>query len=171
MNDISVSLRPRAKWHVMFASGVLIIALMSLSSPAQDAPTKTPAPATIGKAKVSRPAVAVTASLKLSDASGNVFLTAKKYVTKKTNGFDFLRETLVVDFTTFPPDMAAKKPFPGGPFVNALAGVSPDAGTYWALYVDGKYSCVGISSITIDVRDILIEWKMEKFSVPHPECN
>jgi hypothetical protein len=155
----------------LLASGALIIALTGLSSLAQDTAVKAPAPTANGKPKVSPKAVGVTATLTLYDAGGHAFLTAKKKVTRKTNAFDFLRGTLAVDFTTFPPDLTAKKPFPGGPFVNTLAGVPPDSGTYWALYVDGKYSCVGIGSITIEANDITIEWKMEKFDVKHPECD
>ena len=158
-----------AKWRGMLASGALLIGLVGLSSVAQDAAVNVQAPPANGKPKVVVKAAVVT--LNLYDASGKTFITVTRKVAKKTNAFDFLRETLNVDFATFSPDLAAKKPFPGGPFVNALAGVPPDSGTYWALYVNNKYSCVGIGAVTIDQKDILIEWKMEKFEVNHPECD
>ncbi len=34
-----------------------------------------------------------------------------------------------------------------------------------------RYSCVGIGGITINAKDVLIEWKMEKFGVEHHECD
>jgi hypothetical protein len=137
---------------------------------AQDNAVRAQAPKANGKLKATPKTAGVMATVKLYDAGGNVFLTAMKKVTQKTNAFDFLRGTLAVDFTTFPPNLTAPKPFPGGPFVNALAGVPPDSGTYWALYVDRKYSCVGIGAITIEANDVLIEWKMEGFDIKHPEC-
>jgi len=164
MRNVFTSVPSRAKWWGLFTA--VAVALVSLTTTAQDTAVKK-APSANGKATA---APAVTGGIKLYDAGGNVFLTTTKKVKVNTNAFDFLRHTIVVDFTTFPPNLSGPKPFPGGPFVNALAGVPPDSGTYWALYIDGKYSCVGISSITIE-KDISIEWKMEKFDVKHPECD
>jgi hypothetical protein len=103
------------------------------------------------------PAV-VSATIKVYDKAGDTIVAAKRQVPKHSNAFDVMRQTVEVEFTTY----AGL-----GPFVTAIAGVVPPAGQYWALYVDGTYSQLGIGNITID-KDILIEWKLSDLQ-SHPE--
>lgn len=134
----------------------------------------TKAPSKNGKAAAK---TSVTGTIKVYDAQGNIIAACKTKVIHKppmtkTNAFDFLRGVLAVDYTSYAGNPAANPPTTGGQFLNAIVGVPPDSGTYWALYVDGHYSCKkGITDYEITTNDILIEWKMEAFSVKHPECD
>jgi Domain of unknown function (DUF4430) len=103
----------------------------------------------------------VQLSLKLYDGGRDPFLIAQKRVARGVNAFDALRAVVNVDFTTFAPNLGSTPTFPGGPFVNALAGVPSASPRFWMLYVDGHLSDVGIGAIKID-RDILIEWRLEE---------
>ncbi len=48
-----------------------------------------------------------------------------------------------------------------GFFVDSIEGVKGGNGSYWALYIDGKYSELGASSATVKRGDT-IEWRYEK---------
>ncbi len=48
-----------------------------------------------------------------------------------------------------------------GVMVNSINGVSPGEDSFWALYVNGKQSAVGISQIFLE-ENTLIEWKTEE---------
>lgn len=100
-------------------------------------------------------------TLRLYDGGRDPFLSAKRSVTKNINGFDALRSTVSVEFTTFAPNLGSTPPFPGGPFVDSLAGVRSSPPRFWMLYVDGRLSDVGIGAIKIE-RDVVIEWRLEE---------
>ena len=52
--------------------------------------------------------------------------------------------------------------YPGsGVFVESIAGIRAPSGAFWALFVDGEKSTVGIASIVVD-QDIVIEWRLER---------
>lgn len=48
-----------------------------------------------------------------------------------------------------------------GYFISAINGVKNAGGTYWTLYINGKYSTVGASSYRLLAND-QIEWQYEK---------
>jgi len=48
-----------------------------------------------------------------------------------------------------------------GAFITAINGESAPQDSYWAMYVDGKYSQVGISALALD-KNMEILWLIEK---------
>jgi Domain of unknown function (DUF4430) len=94
----------------------------------------------------------ITLTLKISDPISGLGLEAKKAVTTGTNAFDAMTAIVQVKYKTYPQL---------GPFVTGLCGVDAPSGMFWALYVDGKMSQVGIGSIVLQ-QDVVIEWKMQK---------
>ena len=128
-------------------------------APAADAPAGVPvgAPANNG---VKPAAATVTLTLNLYDGGAVPFLTATRPIAMNTNAFDALRSIVNVQFTTYPPNLAGTPPFPGGPFVTGLCGLRPANPKFWALYVDGNFSNVGIGAITI-TKDISIDFKVQ----------
>lgn len=99
----------------------------------------------------------VHVTMKVYDKSGTVFVNATREVSRHSNAFDVMREIVQVDFKTY----AGL-----GPFVTSIAGVKPPPDQFWALYIDGTLSQLGIGNITVD-NDILIEWKLTDLQ-PHP---
>jgi hypothetical protein len=94
----------------------------------------------------------VTVTLKISDKRSGLSLEAKKAVAGGANAFDVLRHTVAITYKT-DPEL--------GPMVTGLCGVAAPKGYFWAAYVDGKLSQVGVGRLTL-TRDTVIEWKTQK---------
>lgn len=77
---------------------------------------------------------------------------AKKKISAGFNAFDVLRGTVFVKYKTFPKL---------GPMVTSLCGVEAPDGVFWTLYVNGKFSEVGIGDLKLE-NDTTIEWKTQK---------
>ena len=103
-------------------------------------------------ADASNDASKVNLKLKIHDADSGFQLEARKTIKKGVAGLDAIREIVKVEY----------KEYRGlGAFVTSLCGVKPKKGLIWALYLDGKRSTKGISSVKIGA-DTLVEWKTEK---------
>jgi hypothetical protein len=48
-----------------------------------------------------------------------------------------------------------------GAFITGINGEQAPSDSYWAMYIDGNYAMVGISSLAID-KNMEISWKLEK---------
>ncbi len=92
----------------------------------------------------------VILSLQITDNAG-FDLKAKKLVQKGSNAFDALKTIVQIKYKDHPEF---------GAFVTGLCGIDAPQGKSWALYKDGVFSQVGISSITLD-NDTEIKWTMK----------
>src|SRR5438105_4069497 len=79
-------------------------------------------------------------------------LEAKKVVPTGSSAFDVLRHTVSVNYKTDPAL---------GPLVTGLCGVNAPRGFFWALYVDGELSTVGVGGLTLK-KNAVLEWKIQK---------
>jgi hypothetical protein len=48
-----------------------------------------------------------------------------------------------------------------GPLVTGLCGVSAPKGSFWALYVDGELSKVGVGGLPLK-KDTVLEWRLQQ---------
>jgi hypothetical protein len=103
------------------------------------------------QAKPSANSATVEMHLTILDEKSGFTLEAKKDVPRGTDGFDALKQVVVVDY----------KRVPGiGPFVTSLCGIEASRDRFWAIYVDDEFSKKGIGSIKLDT-DTKIEWKTQ----------
>ena len=93
----------------------------------------------------------VRLTLSVTDANSGFSLNAEKQVAQGVNAFDAVRKIVSLRYTTHPQL---------GPFVTELAGVSPPAGCCWLLYVDGEWSNLGSTGITLQ-GDTVLEFRTE----------
>lgn len=54
-----------------------------------------------------------------------------------------------------------------GPMITGLKGVFAPQGYYWSLYIDNRYSTVGIADCSV-YSNKLIMWKLEKIEATPP---
>lgn len=97
--------------------------------------------------------------IKIYDVEKKVFVEAKRKVPVGSNAFEVLTSVVHVEFD----------PTGTGAFVRGLAGLTPPEEHFWALYIDGKLSCNGISNIKI-MKDLLVEWRIEKLEGGRRPC-
>ncbi len=74
---------------------------------------------------------------------------------KGANAFEEMKKHFVVNY----------KETVYGPMVMGINGENALENNYWALYVDGNYSQVGINSITLD-KNMQISWLLEQITMP-----
>jgi len=93
----------------------------------------------------------VKLQLKIIDPSGGISVDASKTIPSGTNGFDAVKGIVALK----------SKSFGGlGERISSLCDIDPPNGQYWAMFIDGKLSDVGISSVTIS-KNMLMEWKIQ----------
>ena len=93
----------------------------------------------------------VTLTLRITDASSGLSLTAEKQVAQGTIAFDAVRQIVSLRYTTHPEF---------GPFVTELAGVAPPTGCCWLLYMEGEWSNLGLAAIALQ-DDTVLEFRTE----------
>ena len=92
----------------------------------------------------------VVLTLKVSDSTNGLTLTATKAVPIGSNALQVLEATIMVKYKTYPEL---------GAFVTSLCGVDAPEGKVWTFTVDDKWSSLGIGKVTLE-RDTVIEWAM-----------
>lgn len=91
----------------------------------------------------------VTLTLEIRDTSSGLNLDAKMNFPKGTNAFTAMKSIVQL------------KPEKGG-FITDICGVQANGDErYWALYVDGESSEVGINSLKLE-KETTILWKTEE---------
>jgi hypothetical protein len=94
----------------------------------------------------------VIVTINAFDSNGTPIFEGLFQVEKGKNALELMKEKMEVE----------TKEFSFGEFVESINGVKPVEGKeYWALYVNGDYSNVGISMIEL-FEDTNIEWRIEK---------
>ena len=110
-------------------------------------------PQTNGAAEAGKAASAgqqVVFTLRIAEPQSGFVLDAKKSVSRGSNAFEVLRETVAIKYKTFPKL---------GAFVTGLCGVDAPKGKVWTFSVDTRWSEVGIGNLTLE-RDAVIEWTL-----------
>ena len=92
----------------------------------------------------------VVLTLKISDSSSGLALTATKPVPRGSNALQVLQDTIMVKYKIYPEL---------GAFVTSLCGIDAPKGKVWTFTVDDKWSSQGIGKVTLE-RDTVIEWAM-----------
>jgi hypothetical protein len=91
------------------------------------------------------------AQISIKDEDSGMSVEIDRKFSVGTTGLDAMKATVVVE----------SKSYPGlGVRVLKICGVAPARGKYWALFVDGKYSELGIADVKLD-KDVRIEWKTQ----------
>ena len=93
----------------------------------------------------------VQLSLVISSAD-EINLTAIKQVEKGINSFEAINQLVIVGV----------KDTDWGPQIMSLGGVEAVGNTYWALYVNGSMSMVGVKDVILS-EDTFIRLNMEAF--------
>jgi len=103
-------------------------------------------------ARVTQPtALGETVKLRLIvEGRDGIILDREITLEKGTNAFDAMKANADVRFVEY--DF--------GPFIKEIEGVKPQAGEYWALYVNEEIAMQGISAYTLE-EDTEIKWKIE----------
>ncbi len=106
------------------------------------------------------PAAAITAPVETVNVQFSVKGTQNMLgktidAVKGANAFEEMQKYFVVNYKTTS----------YGPMVMGINGEIAPENSYWALYVDGNYSQVGINSITLD-KNTAISWRLEKIQMP-----
>jgi len=100
---------------------------------------------------VEKKSTSVVLTLKVVDSASGLELEAKKKFPVNTNGFEAMSSIVQV------------KPKTGG-FITDICGVHASGrDRFWALYVNGKFSKVGINDVKL-AKNTVILWKTQDVS-------
>ena len=83
----------------------------------------------------------------------NIILDKPVTVEKGANAFEEMKKVADVQY----------KVYAGmGALIESIEGIGAEGKEFWALYINGEQSSVGISDVVLD-EDMLIEWRLETF--------
>jgi len=99
-----------------------------------------------------KPLVLYDFSLKAIDLNGIIVVDKEKSFAEGTQALTAMEDMTNIEYSKFV----------YGVMILSINGVKPGDRQYWALYVDGNYSDIGISDIVIN-KNRVIEWRMESW--------